>query len=241
MTWATGAKQLVVQLALLMLGRAVLFALGNGRTKFHEIASAVGTDPTRTLERLTQLRLVERMVPVTDSERSRRRIYRISDNFLDFWLSCLSRYSTEIERDMGDGIVTALMHQLDDHMGNAWEDAFRTHLRAMAGRGELGEEIIALDRFWRDPEGDPSTGAGFRPAVEIDAVALAGVSRKPTLVGEAKWTRTVDGASLRADLESKAKWVPGADPAQLQFAVAAREQIANRAQVIAVTASDIFA
>jgi len=222
------------------LGRQVLFALGSGRTKFHEIANAVGTDPTRTLDRLIQLRLVERLVPVTDSDRSRRRIYRVADNFLDFWLSCLSRHGTEIERDMGSGVVSTLIQQLDDHMGGAWEQAFRIHLRALANLGFL-KNIVALDRFWRDPEGDPETGAGFRPSIEIDAVALAGLSRQPVLAGEAKWARVVDAERIRTSLEEKARWIPGAHPADMHFTVCARDRVENGGHVLAITAGDIFA
>jgi AAA+ ATPase superfamily predicted ATPase len=223
------------------LGRQVLFALGDGRTKYHEIADAVGTDPSRTLERLTQLRLVERMVPVTDDpRRSRRRLYQVNDNFLDFWLSCLSRHRTDIERGLGASIVRTLVRQLNDHMGEAWEQAFRAHLQLLAGRGELGDDVVSIGRFWRDSEGDPVSGEGHRPAVEIDAVALAGRSRAPVLVGEAKWARTVDGERIRTALDSAARWIPGADRSRLRYAVCAREGVQRAAGVMAVTARDIF-
>lgn len=65
-----------------------------------------GADPTRILDRLVEARLVERVVPVTDQDRvSRRRIYRIADNFLSFYLGPLLRHRSEIERDRrgGDG------------------------------------------------------------------------------------------------------------------------------------------
>lgn len=72
-------------------------------------------DPTRVLERLTSIGLIERMVPVTeDPRRTRRRLYRIADNFLAFWLSIVDRYRAEIDRGLGRSILPVLLRDLDD-------------------------------------------------------------------------------------------------------------------------------
>jgi AAA+ ATPase superfamily predicted ATPase len=64
---------------------AVLYAIAAGRTQYNEIKDYLGAEPARTLDRLIELRLVERIMPVTDSGRGRRRAYRIADNFLAFF------------------------------------------------------------------------------------------------------------------------------------------------------------
>lgn len=213
------------------LGRHVLHAIASGRTKFNEIEGAVRADPGRVLERLVSLRLVERMVPVTeDPRRTRRRVYRIADNFLAFWLGVLDRYRGEIERGLGKSILPVLIASLNDHMGGPWEEAFRTHLRRLADEKTLGDDIVAVGPFWT-AEADPR---------EIDAVALAGRSRTAVAVGEAKWAKRVDGARIRRTLERKAEALPRlAD--DVRYVACAREAVEVDDDVLAVTAADIFA
>jgi uncharacterized protein len=212
------------------LARLVLYAIATGRTRFNEIEQAVRADPGRTLDRLVALRLVERVVPVTeDPRRTRRRIYRIADNFLAFWLGLLDRYRPEIERGLGESILPVLLDSLDDYMGGLWEEAFRDHLRLRATTGELGDEIVAIGPFWTSAD-DPA---------EIDAVALAGRGREAVLVGEAKWAKRVDAASLRAELERKATVLPRLSE-EPRYAICARERVDNPDGVLAVTAADIF-
>jgi AAA+ ATPase superfamily predicted ATPase len=213
------------------LGRKVLYAIASGRTKFNEIEAAVRADPGRVLDRLVSLRLVERTVPITeDPRRTRRRIYRIADNFLAFWLGVLDRYRGEIERGLGQSILPVLIASLNDHMGGPWEEAFRAHLRRLADEKVLGDDVVAVGPFWT-AEADPA---------QIDAVALAGRSRIAVAVGEAKWAKRVDGARIRRTLERKAESLPRlAD--DVRYVACAREAVDAPDDVLAVTAADIFA
>jgi uncharacterized protein len=216
------------------LASQVLYAIAAGRTKFNEIKDAVRTDPTRTLERLRSLRLIDRVLPVTEDERTtRRRLYRISDNFLQFWLGILTRHRSQIDLGLGRTIATVVLGELDDHLGPRWEEAFRLHLRRLADQGQLGDDIVAISSFWTvaDDEGDQN---------EIDAVALSGRDRAAALVGEAKWARRVDGNRIRWELERKARALPRVRPT-LRYAVAAREDVAGDEGLLRVTAADIFA
>ncbi len=212
------------------LARLVLYAIATGRTRFNEIEQVVRADPGRTLDRLVALRLVERVVPVTeDPRRTRRRVYRIADNFLAFWLGTLDRYRPEIERGLGQSILPVLLKSLDDHMGGPWEEAFRDHLRRLAAAGELGDDIVAIGPFWTSAD-DPA---------EIDAVALAGRGREAVLLGEAKWAKRVNAARLRADLERKSPALPRL-ASQPRYAICAREQVDKADGVLAITAADVF-
>lgn len=206
----------------------ILHAIAAGRTRHNEIKDWVGAEPTRTLDRLIELRLVERLMPVTEAA-ARRKIYRVADNFLAFYLSLVQRYRPEIERGLGDTILSVLMSDLDDHLGGPWEATFRDHVRRMAIEGALGEQIVAVGPYWTADS-----------QVEIDAVALRGRSRIPVFAGEAKWAKRVSGARLAPALRAKAAALPRAAE-NIQIALCAREEVNNAPEdVLTITAADIF-
>ncbi|WP_166350879.1 ATP-binding protein [Phytoactinopolyspora limicola] len=211
---------------------AVLEAIATGKTRHHEIADVIGTDPSRSLRQLLQLRLVEQVLPVTESQRrTRRKIYRIADPFLRFYLGPLQRYRTEIERGLGPDIVGPLLDSLAEHLGSVYEEAFRDHLRRLAVDGELGPRVVAVGPWWREGGQD-----------EIDAVVLSEPERTrvPVLVGEAKWTRRVDGRRIQARLAAKALNLTDT-PDELTYAICAREEvISHDPKIRAITAADIF-
>lgn len=210
-----------------------LNAIATGATRFSELSNALGANPTRTLDRLAELRLIERVSPVTEDERrSKNRIYRITDDFLAFYLGPLSRYQPEIERGLGESIVDALLDHLDDYMGNSYEEAFRHHLRRLASQGALGPKVVAIGPWWTRDGND-----------EIDAVVMAEKDKKrvPVLVGECKWGKRVDAARIKATLIRKATSLSDVDD-DLRYAVCAREEIINADDTtLAITAAGIFA
>lgn len=227
-----GELVLSSELDLSDLGRRIVYAIGTGRTKFNEIQQLVRTDPTRTLDRLAQLRVVEKVVPVTaDPRRARASFYRIADNLLAFWLGIVDRYRAEIDRGLGRSVLPVLVSDLDDHLGGRYEEAFRSHLRRLADAGELGEGIVAIGPFWAD----------HPQAVEIDAVAVAGRTRQAVLVGESKWARSEDAGRVCRGLAAKAQALPRR-ATDLRYAVCARERLTNVPDdAVGVTAGDIFA
>ena len=212
------------------LTRQVLYAVAAGRTKYNEIEQAVRTSPARVIDNLIELRILERVAPVTDSpRRTRRSSYRIVDNFLAFWLGVVSKYRAEIDRGIGKTILTTVLSELDDFMGPRWEEAFRQHLRRLVAHGEIAKDVVAVGPFW----------TSGKDSVEIDAVVLAGRSRAAVLVGEAKWARVVNGERARRALERKLARLPNLADKPL-YAVCAREKVIPARGVRAITARHIF-
>ncbi|SDN38424.1 hypothetical protein SAMN04489726_6357 [Allokutzneria albata] len=209
---------------------AVLHAIASGATRYGQIKDALAAEPARTIERLIQLRLVEKRVPVTEQGRTKKVAYRVSDNFLAFYLGVLSRFRSEIEGGLGESILPVLIDCLDDFMGERWEEMFRAHLRRLAVAGEIAPEVVAVGQWWKDASD-----------VEIDALVLAGRGRKVVMAGEAKWARSPDAGRVLRSLHTKASAVPGVDPEQIRYALAARERPRSASgEALVVTADDIL-
>ena len=207
----------------------VLAAIAAGHTRFSEVQDAVGTDPTRVLERLVEAQLVRRLAPVTDAPaRGRRGFYQVEDNFLAFWLGLVSPQRSEIDRGLGTSALLAVLAGLDDFLSTRWEEAFREHLWRLAATGELGD-VVAIGPNW--------SAAGDK----IDAVCLAGEQREAILAGEANWARHVDASLLEPALARRSASLPRIrDP--LRLAVCARESVTGAAPAtLTLTADDIFA
>jgi len=212
--------------------QAVLYAIATGRTQYGEIKDHIKAEPARTLDRLVELRLVDRLQPVGESERSKRRIYRIVDPFIRFHLGVASRYRTEIERGLGPSILPVLRLALDDHMGDVYEEAFRHHLRALAAQSLLPIDgpAVAIGPWWDHASQN-----------EIDALVLAGRSATPALVGEAKWTEREDARNLVGSLRRKVADGLHTEPDSLRYAVCSRTSLDHVPNgVLGLTAADLF-
>lgn len=215
------------------LARQVLGAIAAGKNRHSEIVEAVTAtrQVARALDDLERLRLVERVIPVTDkpTTRSGRTTYRIADNYLAFWLGTLSVYLGEIDRGMGAMVARQIMARLDDHMRPRFEEAFRAHLRRVAADGGFGPDATRVGPFW----------TRGREQVEIDAVVLAGVPEVAVALGECKWAERVPAPPLRALLTQRARALPRV-VGRPRHVIGARTTVDEPGDALVVTAADIF-
>ena len=67
---------------------SILSAIANGRNRVQEISDYIHEEKTKVskyLIILQTMRLVEKKVPCGDDEKSRKGIYKLTDNFFRFW------------------------------------------------------------------------------------------------------------------------------------------------------------
>ena len=131
---------------------SILGALAQEAERVGDIALTVGVDsPTanKYLHVLRELRIVERTVPLTDSDplRSRRGVYRISDRFLSFHFRHVQPNLSMIEAGRGTQVLEEFIRpDLERMIDDARTDFILEHLRTEAAE-LIGEEIVEVGRF----------------------------------------------------------------------------------------------
>jgi len=206
----------------------ILHAIATGERTYGAIKDFARIDIARQLDRLLAIGLVERVVPVTeDPARTKRAVYRIADNFLNFWFRFVYRHRADIARGLGREIVDrVVIPRLSDYMGEPWEEMCREFIRREAALGRLPVEVSRVGRWWNRDN-----------SVEIDIVGLRG--NEVVLAGSAKWSQSAGTQELRR-LRRAAEALPErAD--ELQLAIFAREEIRGIDEgAFGFTAEDLY-
>lgn len=217
---------------------SILRAIAHGKTRPSEIASAVGLESANRvspyLERLRDLRLVERRVPVTDDpERpGRRGLYALADHYLRFWYRFIEDNQSYLELGMQDLVLREkILPHLDHYVSKpGFELACAQFLWRHLALGRLPVRFDRLGAWWNDRE-------------EIDLVALDG--KRVVLVGECKWTDAWVKLGDLAELQRKASLF-GATP-DITYALFSRSGFdpnliasADAEHLLLYTVSDLF-
>lgn len=189
--------------------KSILEAIALGQTTPNEIAGATGIDSgplSKYLQTLRQLRLVDRVVPVTAKQKkSKRPLYRVDDEFLRFWFRFVEPNRSSIEEAPSLVFEGTIEPNLPDHVATTFETVCREALWEAIRRG-------TIDRY-------SEVGQWWHGQHEIDIVALSPEDDR-ILFAECKWTADPVGRSLVDRLLAKAPHVRwGPDDRDERFAV----------------------
>jgi AAA+ ATPase superfamily predicted ATPase len=190
---------------------AILQAIASGRTRLNEIKQATGIEGvTAYLEPLQQLHLVERLVPVTETQpqKSRRGIYRLKDNYLRFWFRYVHPNRSQLERGGAQIVLENLvLPEIDHFSSQTFEQICQQFFWQSGLSGKLPFVPTNIGKWWRTNE-------------EIDLVALGD---KDAILVECKWTGKPVGTDILADLERKTQFVkPELGDRRIHFALCSR-------------------
>jgi AAA+ ATPase superfamily predicted ATPase len=127
---------------------AILEAIASGRTRLNEIKQVTGLGGvTAYLDTLRGLRLIERVVPVTEGKphKSRRGLYRLCDHFFRFWFRFVHPNRTLLERGGAQIALDALVvPQLDTFTGPIFEEICQEFLWRIGLAGGLPFTLLRI-------------------------------------------------------------------------------------------------
>ncbi len=169
---------------------ALLQAVAQGKRKLSEIVNASGLGQpaaNKYLGVLSDLKIVEREVPVTEEKplKSKKGLYRITDEFFQFWFKFVFPNRARLEMGEVEPVWGAVARELPQHLGSVYE---RVAQETLMRSSSLFFPVKAIGRWWDRNE-------------EIDVVALGDNS---ILFAEAKWSKNPVGVDVYESLQAKA-------------------------------------
>ncbi|HQJ32764.1 MAG TPA: ATP-binding protein, partial [Anaerolineaceae bacterium] len=190
---------------------AILQAIAAGKTRLNEIKQATGIEgATAYLDTLQQLHLVERIVPVTETQpqKSRRGIYRLKDHYLRFWFRYVHPNRSQLERGGAQIILeNQVIPEIDHFSSLTFEEVCQQFFWQSGLSGKLPFVPTNIGNWWNANE-------------EVD---LAVLGEKDAILVECKWTSKPVGIDILAELERKSNLVkPELENRQICFALCSR-------------------
>jgi AAA+ ATPase superfamily predicted ATPase len=177
---------------------SILESLASGAKALDQLGSELRTSGhslTAYLRTLREMRIVERVVPITDSPDAQGGRYRLSDGFFRFWFRFVFRFQDDLTAGLRahDLYTAELEPALADHIAPAFEDICRVWVRS-----NLGAHAPRVGQWWGAAL-HSLRKTGERRSEEIDIVGTA--QGRVTVVGECKWTNKALSVSILNDLE----------------------------------------
>ncbi len=175
---------------------SVLCSIAKGNTRIGEIMNDTGLKKgivAKYLSVLSDLQLVKREVPVTESPlKSRRGVYTLQDNFFKFWFRYVYPHKEEVESNRQDEIIREVKNTLPSYVSPAFEEVCKEGVFELEKNGEI-PHFTKIGRWWYKGE-------------EIDLVCLNEHTRE-ILFAECKWGEKVDAVRFFNELKEKARFL----------------------------------
>ena len=179
---------------------ALLRTIAAGEHRSSRIATALGQPANRLapyLDRLIELSLLERRVPVTLPATSRLGLYYLVDPFFRFWFRFVLPHQSQVELGQVEPVLVRIQASFGEHVSLQFEDCCAAWLYEQAAAGALPFSLSQVGRWWSRTQG---TG-------EIDVLGLSEATGD-IVFGECKWSRQPVGMDTLTGLYAQARQVP---------------------------------
>ncbi len=178
---------------------SIIKTISQGNHKLGNISTALGVSQsslTKYLSTMINLDLLERQVPITENnpEKSKKGLYFIKDNFIEFWFKFIYPYRSYIEMDDTNYVMNKIMSNfIDNHVSFVFEKICMEKMWQINKDNKLGFKIMKLGRWWNN-------------SAEIDIVGFNHKSQDIVFC-ECKYLSKEVNVNVFYDLVEKAKQV----------------------------------
>ncbi|MDQ8205635.1 ATP-binding protein [Pelagicoccus sp. SDUM812003] len=187
---------------------SLLSLIGNGSHRISELAARIGkpaTQLTRPIANLVELGYVRRETPFGENEKkSKRGLYKLSDPYLAFIYKFVEPNRSRLEMGDTNTVFDDITPSLSQHVSLVWEDLAR---RSVSRLNTANMVWQPAKRWWK--------GSNDR---EIDIVSES-ADKRCVLVGEAKWSNSIDPIRTLYRLQEVAEQLPIRKGQELRFAL----------------------
>ncbi len=182
---------------------SIIKTIAAGEHKIGKIAGALGVNQsslTRYLSTLTDLDLIERIVPITEKnpEKSKKGLYYLRDHFIEFWFKFIYPNRSYLEIGNIEYVAKKIEENfIDNHVSFVFENICKEHTRRLAGEDYFSFELSKVGKWWDNKN-------------EIDILGI-NTETQDILFGECKYwkdDKKVDVGELHAliDKSKLVKW-----------------------------------
>ncbi len=186
---------------------SILFSLAQGNNSIGLVCNDTGLSKSvvnKYLSVLIDLHLVDRKIPVTESTKSRKGLYYLSDNLFDFWFRFVNPYRDSLERGNAKIILEQVVKpQFPGYVGKHFESMVMDLFELYNEHSLLPFVFSRIGSWWHKGE-------------EIDIVAVRDDEQK-ILFCECKWQENVKGEQVLAELMLKSAMVSWHDERRKEF------------------------
>ena len=216
---------------------SILHTIANGSTKLNEISQRVQMEQTKTNKYISVLRdlgMVKRITPITERapQKSRKGLYKLADNYLNFWYRFIQPSRSLIESGNADLVYREIIEpNLPDYMGGVFEDVCRQYVK----------------RYWQEKLKIAPKRIGAHWGSEIEIDVLTENIDGSHWIGECKWWEAPVGENVLNRLIEKVSKLPipwQQNPRYVLFSAGGftdtLRQRAESENVILIALSDLF-
>jgi AAA+ ATPase superfamily predicted ATPase len=174
---------------------SILKTVAYGATRVNEIVQKSGLDRgvvVKYLDVLQSLRIINREVPITDRnpEKSRKGIYKIQDQYFQFWFRFIMPNQSFIEEGRRDFVLKQrIVPFFDQFLGNVFEHVCIDFMKRANGSAKLPLQFDKIGHYWQGE-------------TEIDIVAFD-MNNEQAFLAECKWSTKPVGTNILDDLVKK--------------------------------------